>query len=106
MTAHSRLVMACALASCAVATQAQVRDTPARPMTGTSTISGTVVAGLTGNAPARRARVMLKSADGLLEGRSATTDDDGRFEFSGLPAGRFTLDVRKPGFLDASYGAA
>ena len=106
MTTTARIVRLFALLWLGAIVSAQVRDAPARPVAGTSVISGTVVAGVTGNAPARRARVTLRSTDGVVEARTATTDDDGRFEFAALPAGRFTLDVRKPGYLAGSYGAA
>ena len=82
----------------------QVRDgRPAGDLpTGTSSIVGTVAVSGTGG-PARRARVSL-SGESLRGGRSVTTDDQGRYAFSALPAGRFTLSASKPGHLSASYG--
>lgn len=38
-------------------------------------------------------------------GRSSLTNEEGRFVFVGLPAGRFTLTVSKPGFASMAYGA-
>jgi hypothetical protein len=32
-------------------------------------------------------------------------DDEGRFAFDGLPAGRFTVTAQKPGYPERSYGA-
>lgn len=39
-------------------------------------------------------------------GRVTTTDSEGRFVFSQLPAGRFTIVVRAPGFLDEEFAAS
>ena len=82
------------------------RDVPAQnqetPPLGTASIVGTIVVAGTG-APARRARVTL-SGDTLRGGRSATTDDQGRYAFASLPAGRFTLSASKIGHLNVSYG--
>jgi len=69
---------------------------------GTAVISGTVSLAGTGS-PVRRAQVTL-SGNGR-GGRSSATDDEGRFAFVGLPAGRFTLSASKPGFSTISYGA-
>jgi protocatechuate 3,4-dioxygenase beta subunit len=69
---------------------------------GTSSIVGTIVVAGTG-APARRARVTL-SGEALRGGRSVTTDDQGRYAFTALPAGRFTLSASKIGHLNVSYG--
>jgi uncharacterized protein (DUF2141 family) len=70
---------------------------------GTASISGTVVTGGTG-APVRRARVTLTGAE-LRGGRSTVTDDEGRFGFVALPAGRFTLSASKAGYVSIAYGA-
>jgi Carboxypeptidase regulatory-like domain len=82
------------------------RDVPAQnqetPPLGTASIVGTIVVAGTG-APARRARVTL-SGETLRGGRSATTDDQGRYAFASLPAGRFTLSASKVGHLNVSYG--
>jgi hypothetical protein len=41
----------------------------------------------------------------LRGNRTALTDDQGRFTFQVLPAGRFTLTASKPGHVNVSYGA-
>jgi protocatechuate 3,4-dioxygenase beta subunit len=70
--------------------------------TGTGVIAGSILmAGST--QPARKVRVMLSGAE-LRGGRSAITDDQGRFSFTGLPAGRYTLSANKPGHVTVSYG--
>ena len=80
------------------------RDTSAMAATpaGTSIITGTVVSAATGVA-ARRARVSV-AGEAIRGGRSATTDDQGRYAFTGLPAGRYTLTASKSGYLVVTYG--
>jgi hypothetical protein len=84
------------------------RDTSARPATTTTTSSGTgrivghVVAADTGR-PVKRARVFLSAAE-LPGGRGMLTDDDGAFAFTELPAGRYSLNASKNGFIQLSYG--
>ncbi len=74
---------------------------------GTGSVSGTVfVTGSTPPTPARRVRVTLNEVDHRVRGQTTTTDDNGEFIFSGVPAGRFELDAYRNGFLRASYGAA
>jgi hypothetical protein len=72
---------------------------------GTARIAGIVVDTSTPPQPLRRAIVTLR-ADGLPDGRSTISDDDGRFAFEGLPAGRFTLSATKPAFLPGALGSS
>jgi protocatechuate 3,4-dioxygenase beta subunit len=65
-------------------------------------ISGRVLAANDGR-PVRRARAYV-SAPQLPEGRGTLTDDNGLFELTELPAGRYTLTVSKTGFVTLSYG--
>lgn len=87
--------------------QAPGRDTPAQRQRGSATaptgrITGRVIAADNGR-PVRRARVLLTAAE-LPGGRGALTDADGLFEFTELPAGRYSLGVSKSGFISLSYG--
>lgn len=82
------------------------RDPQQMPQTqlavGTATISGVItMAGQ--NQPARKVRVNLSGAE-LRGSRSTTTDDQGRFSFTALPAGRYSLSANKPGHLSVTYG--
>ena len=95
---------------CAGAAAAQVLPTRDAPPSGqqqpapvgTAEISGTVMmAG--GTQPARKTRVTLSGAE-LRGGRSATTDDSGRFSFTALPAGRYSLSANRPGHISVTYG--
>ena len=83
--------------------QTPARDSTAQQTTGTGEISGVVT--LEGaNAPVRRAQVTLNAS--VIRGqRTLITDDHGRFDFTGLPAGRYTVQATKPGYVAATYGA-
>jgi hypothetical protein len=70
---------------------------PTAAATGSATIRGRVVAAPTG-APIRGADVRLSGA-GF---RNVETGEDGRFEITGLPAGRYTLQAIKVGFAIAN----
>src|SRR4051794_5071707 len=69
------------------------RDTSARPQdqapAPTGRISGRVVAADSGR-PVKRARVFINAAE-LQGGRGGLTDDNGAYDFTDLPAGRYTV---------------
>src|SRR5215831_7949427 len=71
------------------------------PKTGTSVLRGRIVAGDTGS-PVRRAQVRISSPD--IGSKTALTDNQGRYEFRELPAGRFNLSVSKSGYVAMQYG--
>ena len=75
--------------------------------TGTSSIRGRVINATTG-APIRRAQIQatfLVEQGGRGEPpRTESTDDNGAFRFSSLPAGRWTLRASKNGFVEQQYG--
>jgi hypothetical protein len=101
------LIAACGIvAGARQPSQQPARDTSARPATTTATstgrVSGRVVAADTGR-PIKRARVFLSAAE-LQGGRGMLTDDSGAFEFTDLPAGRYTINGSKSGFIQLSYG--
>jgi hypothetical protein len=85
---------------------APVRDRPMRadtvPRAGAASISGTVISAATGQ-PAAGARVMV-NGEPVPGGRSVTTDDQGRFLLSALPAGRYAIRASKPGHVATAYG--
>jgi hypothetical protein len=54
--------------------------------------------------PVRAAIVTLSGGD-LQTPRAVVTDDDGRFAFERLPAGRFTLSAKKAAYVTMAYGA-
>lgn len=76
----------------------------ASPPVGTAQITGVVVSADADAAPVRRAIVTI-SGGGSAQAVSTVTDDAGRFAFTGLIAGRYTLAARKPAYLPTVYGA-
>ena len=85
--------------------QQPARDTSARPQDAPAPkgrITGRVAAADTGR-PIKRARVFITAAE-LDGGRGALTDEAGSFDFTDLPAGRYTVSVSKSGFVSLSYG--
>ncbi len=69
---------------------------------GTAALSGQVVSAENGR-PLRRA-VVRASSNEVREGRSVSTDAEGRWEIKELPAGRFSISVQKGGYVPLSYG--
>jgi carboxypeptidase family protein len=90
----------------AAVAHAQLPDMPARDpqaqKTGTAQLSGRVIS-LESGRPLRRATVRAVGPE-LREGRSATTDRDGRWTLKGLPAGKYVVSVTKGGYVTLSYG--
>ena len=94
----------------AAAAQQPARPTPPQPTrdtkeaapSPTGSIVGRVVAADTGR-PIKRARVSANAPE-LQGGRGMLTDDKGVFELTELPAGRYTVNVSKSGFVTLSYG--
>lgn len=66
-------------------------------------LQGLVTSDETPARPLRRALVTVTGAE-LKGSRQVVTDDDGRFVFAGLPAGRYALVVDKPGYVRTYYG--
>ena len=71
---------------------------------GTGRIAGRIVSADTGN-PIRRAQVRL-SAPEIRVNRMDATDNEGKYEFKDLPAGRYRLQVSKAGYVTLEYGQA
>jgi hypothetical protein len=67
------------------------------PRPGNGTVTGTVVVAGTSE-PIPDAEIVISTAAGLLE---ATTDSNGRFTLSSVPAGNHTVIVRAEGFFAA-----
>lgn len=90
-----------ALVSASALAQMQ-RDTIVA-QTGPAEIAGTLMTDGDDPQPVRRAEVRAFVAGGAA--RTAYTDAQGRFVFSNLPYGRYTLEANKPGFVRSPYGA-
>jgi Carboxypeptidase regulatory-like domain len=69
---------------------------------GSAEIRGRVVAAETAN-PLRRVQIRLMASE-LRMPRLATTDAEGRYVFRELPAGRYTVNASKPGYVSLQYG--
>ena len=99
-------VFAAFAASASVATTAQqTRDTykPVLGPTGTGTLSG-VVTNDDGSRPVKFAYVLLLgTSKGTV--KVSSTDADGKFMFTGLPADRYTVGASKPPYLGTIAGA-
>lgn len=65
-------------------------------------IAGRIVDAKTGY-PIARARVSAIDTRNPQRSASMLSSEDGRFEFSGLPAGKFALEGAKRGFIRAAY---
>jgi uncharacterized protein (DUF2141 family) len=68
-------------------------------------LSGIVVTTDAVPQPVGRAIVSLAGNDRAL-GHHTITDDEGRFEFTALPAGRYTLSASRPSYVSIEYGAS
>ncbi len=67
---------------------------------GTAVIAGSVMAADTGR-PVKRARVIVAGGG---RPRAATTDEQGRFRITALPAGTYSITATKTGFVDGAFG--
>lgn len=98
----TRAFVSAAIVATALTASARI-SAPQRPATGTASLSGIVVTADATPVPVRRAEVTLRDESGF--GHSELSDDQGRFVFTGLPAGRFSLTASRPAFITATYGA-
>lgn len=94
-------VVAFGLAVCDAQTPG--RDGPAASRPAGGSISGTVVNSVTLAAVAR-AVIELSGAE-MPVTRYSLTDVTGQFRFAGVPAGRFTVSAKKPGYVSSTFGA-
>ena len=100
------IAIATTLAGAAIAAW-QSRDTSAQTggvPVGSGVLTGVIVTDTPDQRPVRRATVRLSGESGSTT-RIVGTDDDGRFVFDRLPAGRFTLSASKAGFVQTFHGS-
>jgi uncharacterized protein (DUF2141 family) len=100
---HSLLTFALCLLPSALGF-AQVRDI-VKPLTGTGIVSGVVMSDETPSKPVRRVHVMLASGVDVKLPATTITDDAGRFSFTAVAPGTYTLMAVRPGYLTTTYGA-
>jgi len=84
--------------------QQAARDVRVPELTGTCVLAGVVTSDDAQARPIRRATIRISAGDVRFQ-RMTATDDRGRFVFAGLPAGRYTVNVTKPGWVTTTYGA-
>src|SRR5688500_5287871 len=73
--------------------------------TGTATIRGRVTAADTGQ-PLRNVQVRIISLSAVMQGqpRSVMTGEDGRYELTRLPQGRYQVSASKGGYVGVDHG--
>src|SRR4051794_35586697 len=99
------IAVAVVAAGSVLITAQQPRDAATAAATGTSVVTGSVVDDQSPPRPLRRVVVTLMgTAMGL--GRSAITDDTGRFSITQLPVGRVVVTASKAGYTEGAYGAS
>ena len=79
------------------------RDTRAAAI-GTAALSGTVLSADIDARPVRRARVTCTAPE-LIAALTTITDDRGRFTFSRLPGGRYSIGVTRDAWVATAFGA-
>jgi protocatechuate 3,4-dioxygenase beta subunit len=72
------------------------------PSSDANRVAGVVLNSQT-NHPVPGARVTLANAANPQQAMSMVTSDDGRFEFTGVPAGKYPLQGAAKGFITATY---
>ena len=75
---------------------------PAMVPAGGYRIAGTVVSKVDGR-PLARARITVRDANDPKKFEFIITSENGKFEFNGVPAGKYSLNGAKRGFIAASY---
>jgi hypothetical protein len=78
---------------------------PVVPQRGTGVLAGVVLHDDSERRPVRRVAVALSNAATSIVNQMAVTDDEGRFSFTGLPAGRYTMRLTKAGYIATPFGA-
>lgn len=91
----------CLFGACALSAQ-QTATVPRLPISGGYRTAGTVVS-KTDLRPLARSRITLRDEKDPNKFESMITGEDGKFEFAGLPAGKYSLGGAKRGFIAASY---
>src|SRR5215467_11524879 len=95
---RSNLLVPLVAAVCSLSAGQNATSAPA----GGSRVAGMVVSKTDGHALAG-ARVALANTKARQHPISVMTSDDGKFEFTGIPAGKYSLNGAKRGFIAAGY---
>ena len=92
------------IAAALQAGQAPGQTRTVQPATGSAAIAGSVVGDDVERTPLRRVTLTLIRS-GFGDSRVTSTDDKGRYLFSDLPAGIYTLSATKGAYVPTSYGS-
>jgi len=92
------------LAAGVLASASIVSGSAQRGPDGTAVVSGTVISTARPRAPLARVLVTL-SGDSLKPSRTIVTDEQGRFAFSNIPSGTFTIVAARPPYVRTAFGA-
>lgn len=82
--------------------RSQAANAQARSASGFSRVAGTVVSKIDGH-PLGGARVTLRETKDPRKFESIVTQDNGKFAFENVPAGKYSLTGAKRGYISASY---
>jgi len=80
----------------------QLADVSSTTPAGGNRIAGTVVSKNDGR-PLAGARVTIRDPKDFQKFEFMVTSEDGKYQFTGLSAGKYALSGGKPGFISASY---
>jgi hypothetical protein len=86
------------------AQSAVVRSQAPAEAVGTSSVSGTIENDETPARRLRRAVVTITEASSVIQPRVMTSDEQGRFAFRNLPAGRYSVSATRPPYVRNAYG--
>ncbi len=81
---------------------AQTTTAPQATLPNAARVAGTVVSKIDGH-PLARSRVTLRDTKDSRKFESQVTAEDGKFEFHGVPPGKYSLTGAKRGFITAAY---
>lgn len=96
------ITITCILAT-AARSRSQTTNTAQAPLSGGGyKISGTVINKVT-SSPLALARISIADAKNSAKSAFVITSENGKFEFTGVPAGKYSLTGEKRGFVTASY---
>jgi hypothetical protein len=104
MRSRRYLLLLCFMttATCLVLDFSSAAQSATTPQETSFRVAGLLVSKTDGH-PLAGAHVILANTKDRPNTQSVTTSDDGRFEFSGVPAGKFSLTGAKRGFIFAGY---
>ena len=105
MTCRSSIVSVVLLVLAVQPSGGTFDDRDQLPTAAPARLSGNVVTAEPSPQPVRRAIVSLSGGNRPL-GYHAVTDDEGRFVFPAVPAGRYGLTATRPSFVSIAYGAS